>query len=227
MANGLAGHQFDFYPIVRDSPWLGGSSEYSGLNEGLPYWFNGLVSLAYGLDNSRLKAQVRQVSEYVLSHQQADGWLGPEIGANRDIWGRFPFLLGLCQLADADLELSPQIIPAIYRFVDLMHDMLSKNTGFHELWGRARYPGMLICLQWLFETHHRKDLDNSLDTMELLHQRGLSWADYYDEKRFIFGDLDAIKNPPITTAHEDFPFVHGVNAGEGDYLVLNLINAHC
>ena len=69
MANGLAGHQYESYPIVGDSPWLGGSSEYSGLNEGLPYWFNGLVPLAYSLDDDRLNMQVHEAMEYVINNQ--------------------------------------------------------------------------------------------------------------------------------------------------------------
>lgn len=42
MADGLAGHQKDFYHYVNDSTWLGGSSEYSALNEGFP---TGLMAL--------------------------------------------------------------------------------------------------------------------------------------------------------------------------------------
>lgn len=79
------------------------------MNEGSPYWFNGLVPLAYGLDDDRLKMQVHEAMEYIIDNQQADGWLGPEVDhGRRDIWDRFPLLLGLCQLADADSKLSPK-----------------------------------------------------------------------------------------------------------------------
>ena len=96
MRDGLAGHGFDFYQYVHSSPWMGGHEEYSALNEAFPYWFNGLVPLAYGLDDDRLKAQVKVAVDYVLGHQAEDGWIGPErTHSERAIWGRFPFFLGL------------------------------------------------------------------------------------------------------------------------------------
>lgn len=211
MSNGLAGHQYDFYHIVRHSPWLGGHSEYSPLNEGLPYWFNGLVPLAYGLNDSRLIEQVRNASEYVLSHQAVDGWLGPETGTDRDLWGRFPLMLGLYQQAEADPGRADKTITAMISFVHLMHQMLLKGIGMDQIWGQVRFPDMIMVLQWLYEYHPGNNTQVLLETMFLLQRHGKDWTSYWTESDFLFRDLDLLQ-PPITADSPLFPFAHGVNA---------------
>ncbi|KAI4141383.1 MAG: hypothetical protein L6R39_005369 [Caloplaca ligustica] len=214
MSNGLAGHEHDFYPIVSDSVWLGGHSEYSALNEGIPYWLNGLVPLAYGLDDSRLKSQTDSVVDYILNNQQSDGWLGPEAPDNRDIWGRFPLCLGLMQLVEADESKSARIIPALYKFVTLLQHMLVRNTGYEQFWGKVRYPDMIITLQWLYEKHPGNYTQTLLQTMSLLNGHGSPWANYYNEANYIFQDLDTVQ-PPITGDSDVFRYVHAVNAAQG------------
>ena len=51
-AQGLTGHLDEFWPSVKDSRWIGGPEE--GWERG-PYWLDGLVPLAFLLQNERLK----------------------------------------------------------------------------------------------------------------------------------------------------------------------------
>ncbi|MCJ1250827.1 hypothetical protein MMC30_008055 [Trapelia coarctata] len=207
----MAGHEYDFWPIVQRSPWLGGHSEYSPLNEGFPYWFNGLVPLAYGLDDPRLKAQINDAMDYVLSHQHANGWLGPE--SNHDsstTWARFPFMLGLMQVVQADLSHASRIIPAMHNFVKLMHSLLLDGKFQREVWSPARYADMIICLQWLLETYPENNQKLLLETMQRLKGNGLDWHGYYTEENYLFQDLDT-----ITDTSSVFPYTHAVNVAQG------------
>lgn len=97
-----------------------------------PYWFNGLVPLAYGLQDSRLKQQVHASADYVIGNQADDGWLGPEKGQPaRALWGRFPLCLGLIQLAEANSTWTGRIVDSLHRYTTLMHSMLEANgTGY-------------------------------------------------------------------------------------------------
>ena len=214
MADGLAGHEKDFYHFVNDSTWLGGASEYSGLNEGFPYWFNGAVPLAYALNDERLIGQVHDSIDYVLAHQHADGWLGPETtNATRDLWARFPLFLGFTQVMEAEQGQAQRLLPAMYRFINLMHSMLVANQGFIEFWGQVRYQDMLIALQWLHENAPSNDSQLLFDTMDLLRQRGRDWADYYQQGTYIIKDLDLVQ-PAIGGDSYTYPWVHGVNVAQ-------------
>lgn len=224
MADGLPGHEHDFYHLVKENPWLGGNSEYSPLNEAFPYWFNGLVPLAYGLNDQRLKAQVLGAADYIISHQQQDGWIGPETNVRRrNFWARSPVFLGLVQLVEAQKSMTHPgtIIPALHRFVNLMHSMLSDDyqgyvwhagDEFDEQWGRSRAADMVLALQWLYEKYPEGNEQNISECMHLYYDQAYDWSFWFDQDDLITADLDTL---PAELTNSLFPYIHVVNAGQG------------
>ena len=73
-ADGLSGHLDQFWPDVANSAWIGGDAE--GWERG-PYWLDGMVPLAYALDDAVLIARVTRWVDHILERQHDDGWLGP------------------------------------------------------------------------------------------------------------------------------------------------------
>src|ERR1700674_5745244 len=83
-AAGLSGHLDEFWPDVGpNSGWLGGNGESW---ERGPYFLDGLVRVAYLLDDMRLKATAQKFVEWTLEHQRADGMISP--AGNDDWWPR-------------------------------------------------------------------------------------------------------------------------------------------
>lgn len=228
MADGLAGHEHDFYQYVAHSSWLGGDQEYSDLNEGFPYWFNGLVPLAYGLDDARLKQQVTSAAQTVLDRQASDGWIGPENGTARNFWARYPFFLGLIQLAEADSAWTDKVVSHLHSFMTLMDSMMKNNyTGYiyHDgdkldegdfQWGQVRSQDMMITLQWLYEKHPGNQSQLLLDNMKYLHEKGYNWEDWYTQDGYFGRGFDKdLGTLPTDLTDDNFPFEHGVNVGQG------------
>src|SRR5579862_83468 len=70
-ADGLTGHLEEFWPdLGANSGWLGGSGESW---ERGPYYLDGLVPLAYELNDAALQARVRKWMDWTLDHQRHDG----------------------------------------------------------------------------------------------------------------------------------------------------------
>ena len=113
-ADGLSGHLDEFWPDIKDSAWFGGKAEGW---ERVPYWLDGLVPLAYLLDDDRLKLKVKTALDYILDHQQPDGWLGPVGDSQKhkpyDVWPLFPLFKALTQYQEATGD--PRVVPALLK----------------------------------------------------------------------------------------------------------------
>ncbi|KAJ7851852.1 hypothetical protein B0H14DRAFT_2761195 [Mycena olivaceomarginata] len=215
-ADGLAGHLRDFDSYVAGSIWVeGGSIEYSEMHESAPYWFNGMVALAFQLENKRLIGQVREFLDWTLDHQGEDGWLGPEpFVANATIprlpWPRYLLLMGLVQYAEADPTQAPRILDAMHKFLSLINTIWKNNQqgdpslGFQFDYQFVRWEELVYSLQWLVDTDPRDKEDELIETMQLARNTGFSWKnDWFTPATF----------PKVATTVFTMQ-THGVNTAE-------------
>jgi len=195
------------------------------LSEGsLPYLFNGIVPLAYGLENSRLMNQVKNITSIVISRQQSDGWIGPEVGNARNFWARYPLFLGLINLLEADSSYEESVVPALQRFFTLMNTMLKNNgtgylpqpndllSGEDHNWGRIRVCDMMITLMWMYDHYPGNQSQILLENLNMLLEGQIDWAIWYQQEVYIFPDLNTVN---ITYTKQMFPYEHGVNVAQG------------
>ena len=109
-AEGLTGHLDEIWPDVgKNSGWLGGTGESW---ERGPYFVDGLVPLAYLLQDERLIAKARPWVEWTLTHQEQDGRIGPP--KNTDWWPNMVMLKALTQYQEATGD--PRVIPLMQRY---------------------------------------------------------------------------------------------------------------
>ena len=180
--DGLSGHLDEFWPDVANSGWIGGSAE--GWERG-PYWLDGAVPLAYLLDDERLQAKVQRWMDYILTHQHADGWLGPIRDTARgdkyrpyDPWPVFVVLKAMTQYQEATGD--GRVIPAMQHFHLRLQALLKEQPLFS--WGRYRWADLVLSIHWLYERTGEQWL---LSLAEVAHAQGFDWGAHYRRFRFV------------------------------------------
>jgi len=175
-ADGLTGHLDEFWPDIRNSGWTGGDAEGW---ERLPYWLDGLVPLAYLLDDQHLIHKVETTIDYILEHQNPDGWLGPERSPGnryrtRDPWPVFVAMKALIQYESVAED--TRVEPALVRFLQALDRQLESRPLFD--WNRMRWQDGLLSVDWLYE---RTQASWLLDLAGKLHRQGFDWIGHFDD----------------------------------------------
>lgn len=167
-ADGLGGHLDETWADVGpNSGWLGGTGESW---ERGPYFLDGLVPLAYLLNDVRLKAKAQKFLDWTLDHQSANGMLGPK--SNNDWWPRIVMLKALTQYQEVSGD--PRVIPAMQRYFAYQLNELPKR-GLQD-WGKFRWQDEVLSILWLY---NRTGDPKLLDLSRLLHQQGHDWIAQY------------------------------------------------
>jgi uncharacterized protein len=203
-ANGLSGHLDETWADVGPSSgWLGGTGESW---ERGPYFLDGLIPLAWQLDDARLKAKARRFLEWTLTHAQANGMIGP--ASNDDWWPRIVMLKALTQYYEVSGD--ARVMPVMDRY--FRHQLAALPGRPLRDWGKFRWQDEALSVLWLYNRTGEAYL---LNLTHLLHQQGHDWiAEYanfqYKEKitaEFIkLNEGGGLKDLALAT--------HGVNNGQ-------------
>ncbi len=172
-AQGLTGHLDEFWPSVGpDSGWLGGSGESW---ERGPYYMDGLVPLAYLLDDARLIAKAKKWVGWTLANQRPDGAIGP--AKNTDWWPNFVMLKVLTQYQEASGD--ARVIPLMQRYI--AHQLKLIDAQPLQKWAVYRWGDEVLSLVWLYD---RTGDANAIELARRLAKQGYDWKGHFANFRY-------------------------------------------
>jgi hypothetical protein len=202
-ADGLGGHLDEFWPDVGpNSGWLGGTGESW---ERGPYFLDGLLPLAWQLDDAGLKAKAMRFINWTLDHQQPNGMIGPV--KNDDWWPRMVMLKVLAQYYEATAD--ARVIPVMTRY---FHYQL-KEAPARPLreWGKYRWQDEVLVIEWLYERTGDAAL---LQLASLLQAQGYDWEASFVNFKYTAAVTKAYLNTAVDGVKPDAMAAHGVNNGQ-------------
>lgn len=171
-AEGLSGHLDEFWPDIKDSAWIGGVAEGW---ERMPYWLDGVIPLAWLLDDDPLQSRISGHMDYIIRHQHEDGWLGPRIEEKPeagDLWSQALAMKMLVVYHDATGD---DRVPGVVEKALLRLDRQIDADPLCK-WGQFRWFETLIAIWWLYERTHHPWL---LDLAVKLQAQGFHWRDFF------------------------------------------------
>jgi len=167
-AEGLSGHLDEFWPDVgRNSGWLGGTRESW---ERGPYFLDGLVPMAYLLEDRQLVDKARRWVDWTLTHQRTDGSIGPE--KNRDWWPNMIVLKALTQYQEATDD--ERVIPLMRRY--FAYQSRAMESEPLKQWAVFRWADEVVSVLWLY---NRTGDTSLLDLARKLHAQGHDWKSQF------------------------------------------------
>ncbi|HEY63983.1 MAG TPA: hypothetical protein G4O02_05375 [Caldilineae bacterium] len=169
-ADGLTGHLDEFWPDVGpNSAWLGGTGEAW---ERGPYYCDGLLPLAYLLEDEKLLAKARRWVEAMLASQREDGWFGPSL--NQDTWPLMIALKVLAQYHEATGD--ERVIMLMRRYFRRQLEMPADLPP--DTWRGVRYADNVLSIYWLY---NRTGDTWLLDLARKQYEAGFDWTTWFIE----------------------------------------------
>jgi hypothetical protein len=168
-ANGLTGHLDEFWPSLRDSAWKGGAGDAW---ERGPYYLDGLVPLAYQLDDAKLKGIAQRYLDCILASGQPNGWFGPT--KNKDRWPLSVAMKVLTQYYEATGD--ERVMALLKNYFRYLRD--NPPDWPDKEWRGVRAMENVVPAYWLYNRTGDADI---LKVAESIQKNSFDWTGYFIE----------------------------------------------
>jgi DUF1680 family protein len=166
-SKGLTGNLEEIWESVGSyNAWLGGTGDAW---ERAPYYLDGLVPLAYLLEDEKLIKKAQKWIEWTLNSQKEDGFFGPE--KNDDWWARMVMLKVLMQYYEAAKD--ERVITFMEKYFN--HQMKALKERPLTMWGSARGAENIYAVYWLYNITGDKQL---LELSDMIFAQMFDWTGF-------------------------------------------------
>ena len=207
--DGLTGHLDSIYELVcgSNNGWLGGNGDKW---ERGPYWIDGLVPLAYILDDEELKTKAQEWIEWSIENQRENGYFGPypnpedapkipgtQQGNSEDWWPKMVMLKAFQQYYTATRD--ERVLTLMDKYFRYQLEMLEEYPlGHWTFWGSRRGGDNLAVVYWYYNIVKEPYL---LELAEIIHEQTFDWTDAYSSG--------------VIRSTNPYPNLHCVNVAQG------------
>jgi len=168
-AAGLTGNLDDFWPDLVNSSWHGGDGEAW---ERGPYYLDGLIPLAYLLDNKYLIEKSNKWIQSIIASSSDSGWYGP--AKNKDRWPLAVANKVLMQYYEATGDTNA--LNVLTRYFRYLHD--TPPDWPDKDWRGVRAMENAVTGYWLFRQTKEPWI---LETIESIQKNSSDWTTYYEK----------------------------------------------
>jgi uncharacterized protein len=168
-AEGLTGNLDDFWPDLANSSWKGGDGEAW---ERGPYFLDGLIPIAYLLDNNLLIEKSNNWIRKIITSSTDTGWYGPV--KNKDRWPLSVANKVLMQYFEATND--SNALKVLTKYFHYLHD--TPPDWPDKEWRGVRAMENAVTGYWLYR--HTKE-PWILETIESIQKNSSDWTAYYEK----------------------------------------------
>lgn len=207
--NGLLGNIQDNYPAyTEDSAWRGGDGD--SWEKG-PYYFRGLTSVAYVLDDPELKDMAMEWINFCIDEQRDNGFFGPlkDGDGSSDNWDWWPRMVAIQTIRDyyeaTELAGDPdeRVMPFFEKYFRYQAERM-KTKPLSDYWAEARGGDNIEVVLWyynrVYDPTHPEASDWLIDLCNLIDESTFDWSTIFNEttvREHVVNTTQALKTPAV------------------------------